>query len=38
MWSCVVFAALAALSSVAITPRTSRNSADPTATDTLVVA
>jgi MFS family permease len=38
LWSCVVFAALAALSSVAITPRTSRTHADTTAADTLVVA
>jgi EmrB/QacA subfamily drug resistance transporter len=38
LWSCVVFAALAALSSVAITPRTSRTRADITAADTTVVA
>ncbi len=38
LWSCVVFATLAALSSVAITPRTSRTSADTDAADTLVVA
>jgi EmrB/QacA subfamily drug resistance transporter len=38
LWSCVVFGALAALSSVAISPRTSRTHADTTAADTLVVA
>ena len=38
LWSCVVFGALAALSSVAISPRTSRARADTTAADTLVVA
>jgi MFS family permease len=37
LWSCVVFGALAALSSVAISPRTSRTRADTTAADTLVV-
>ena len=38
LWSCVVFATLAALSSVAITARTSRSSADTDAADTLVAA
>jgi len=38
LWSCVIFATLAALSSVAITPRTSRTSADTDAADTLVAA
>ena len=38
LWSCVVFATLAALSSVAITPRTSRTSADTDVADTLVAA
>jgi EmrB/QacA subfamily drug resistance transporter len=36
LWSCVVFAALAALSSVAIRPRAPRTHADTTAADTLV--
>jgi EmrB/QacA subfamily drug resistance transporter len=36
LWSCVVFATLAALSSVAIRPRTSRTHADTKAADTLV--
>ncbi len=38
LWSCVVFATLAALSSAAVTPRTSRTSADTDAADTLVAA
>lgn len=38
LWSCVIVAALAALSPVAITPRTARHSADTKAADTLVVA
>jgi EmrB/QacA subfamily drug resistance transporter len=38
LWSCVVFATLAALSSAAIRPRTSRTHADTTAADTLVGA
>jgi EmrB/QacA subfamily drug resistance transporter len=38
LWSCVVFATLAALSSAAITSPTSRTRADTTAADTLVGA
>jgi len=38
LWSCVVFATLAALTSVAITPRTSGTSTDTNAVGTLVAA
>jgi EmrB/QacA subfamily drug resistance transporter len=38
LWCCVIFALLAALTSFAISPRTSRTHADTTAADTLVVA
>ena len=38
LWSCVVFATLAALTSVAITPRTSSTSTDTNAAGTLVAA
>jgi hypothetical protein len=36
LWSCVSFAALAALTSVAITTRTSQPSADPNAANILI--